>query len=73
MAPQHFDVVAIGAHPDDLEAVMGGTAAKLAAKGRSILFVDLCDITTRSCARTATESRDSSPMSRSTTATLRQR
>jgi N-acetylglucosamine malate deacetylase 1 len=43
MTPQHFDVVAFGAHPDDLEAVMGGTAAKLAAKGRSILFVDLCD------------------------------
>src|SRR6266542_4810932 len=43
MTPQHFDVVAFGAHPDDLETVMGGTAAKLAAKGRSILFVDLCD------------------------------
>jgi LmbE family N-acetylglucosaminyl deacetylase len=43
MTPQRYDVLAFGAHPDDLEAVMGGTAAKLAAKGRSILFVDLCD------------------------------
>jgi len=40
---EHFDIIAFGAHPDDLEAVMGGTAATLAAKGRSILFVDLCD------------------------------
>lgn len=38
-----FDVVAFGAHPDDLEAVMGGTAAKLVDKGRRVLFVDLCD------------------------------
>ena len=43
MVARAYDVVAFGAHPDDLEAVMGGTAAKLAAKGRSILFVDLCD------------------------------
>jgi N-acetylglucosamine malate deacetylase 1 len=43
MTKTHYDVLAFGAHPDDLEAVMGGTAAKLAAKGRSILFVDLCD------------------------------
>lgn len=38
-----YDVLAFGAHPDDLEVVMGGTAAKLAARGRKILFVDLCD------------------------------
>jgi len=43
MTPERYDVIAFGAHPDDLEAVLGGTAAKLAAKGRSILFVDLCD------------------------------
>jgi GlcNAc-PI de-N-acetylase len=43
MTPAPYDVLAFGAHPDDLEAVMGGTAAKMAAKGRSILFVDLCD------------------------------
>ena len=40
---QAFDIVAFGAHPDDLEVVMGGTAAKLASRGQSILFVDLCD------------------------------
>jgi len=38
-----FDVVAFGAHPDDLEAVMGGTSVKLIQSGRSLLFVDLCD------------------------------
>jgi N-acetylglucosamine malate deacetylase 1 len=38
-----FDVMAFGAHPDDLEAVMGGTAVRLARKGLSVLFVDLCD------------------------------
>ena len=43
MAASRYDVLAFAAHPDDLEAVMGGTAAKLAAKGRSVLFVDLCD------------------------------
>ena len=43
MAASGYDVLAFAAHPDDLEAVMGGTTAKLAAKGRSILFVDLCD------------------------------
>ena len=37
-----FDVLAFAAHPDDLEAVMGGTAIKLVAKGLSVLFVDLC-------------------------------
>ncbi|MDH4066582.1 MAG: PIG-L family deacetylase [Acidobacteriota bacterium] len=40
---RRYDVVAFGAHPDDLEVVMGGTAAKLARSGRSILFVDLCE------------------------------
>ena len=35
--------MAFGAHPDDLEVVMGGTAAKLARAGQSILFVDLCE------------------------------
>lgn len=38
-----YDVLAFGAHPDDLEAVMGGTALNLARKGLSVLFVDLCD------------------------------
>jgi N-acetylglucosamine malate deacetylase 1 len=43
MSIARYDVLAFGAHPDDLEAVMGGTAAKLVAKGRSVLFVDLCN------------------------------
>jgi N-acetylglucosamine malate deacetylase 1 len=43
MSAAPYDVLAFAAHPDDLEAVMGGTAAKLARKGRSILFVDVCD------------------------------
>lgn len=38
-----YNVLAFGAHPDDVEAVMGGTLAKLAEKGRSVLAVDLCD------------------------------
>ncbi|MEO8679004.1 MAG: PIG-L family deacetylase [Vicinamibacterales bacterium] len=44
MAPMadQYDVVAFAAHPDDLEAVMGGTAVKLVRKGLSVLFVDLC-------------------------------
>jgi N-acetylglucosamine malate deacetylase 1 len=37
-----FDLLAIGAHPDDMEAVMAGTAAKLADRGLRVLFVDLC-------------------------------
>jgi N-acetylglucosamine malate deacetylase 1 len=38
-----FDVLAFGAHPDDLEVAMGGTAAKLARQGLRVLFVDLTD------------------------------
>ena len=38
-----YDIVAFGAHPDDLEVVMGGTAAKLTGRGQSVLFVDLCE------------------------------
>jgi len=43
LSDRRYDVIAFGAHPDDLEVVMGGTAAKLARAGRSILFVDLCE------------------------------
>jgi N-acetylglucosamine malate deacetylase 1 len=38
-----YDVVAFGAHPDDLEVVLGGTAARLVRDGMDVLFVDLCD------------------------------
>jgi N-acetylglucosamine malate deacetylase 1 len=37
-----YDVLAIGAHPDDVEVFMGGTIAKLASRGLSVLLVDLC-------------------------------
>jgi N-acetylglucosamine malate deacetylase 1 len=40
---QRFDVLAFGAHPDDIEVSMGGTIAKLADKGLTTLVVDLCD------------------------------
>ena len=42
-ADQAYDVLALGAHPDDLEVAMGGTAAKLAKQGLRVLFVDLTD------------------------------
>ena len=41
MSDTTFDLVAIGAHPDDVEAVAGGTIAKLTARGARILLVDL--------------------------------
>lgn len=40
---ERFDVVAVGAHPDDVEIVMGGTMATLTARGLRVLIVDLCD------------------------------
>jgi LmbE family N-acetylglucosaminyl deacetylase len=36
-------VVGFGAHPDDLEVVMGGTAAILAGRGLKVLFIDLTE------------------------------
>jgi len=35
------DVMAFGAHPDDIELGCGGTLAKLAAMGRRVVLVDL--------------------------------
>jgi LmbE family N-acetylglucosaminyl deacetylase len=40
---KRFDVIAFAAHPDDLEAVMGGTPVKPMRSGFSVLFVDLCE------------------------------
>lgn len=40
---QLFDVLAFGAHPDDMEVAMGGTLAKLSDKGLTTLLVDFCD------------------------------
>lgn len=36
-----FDIVAVCAHPDDAELVMGGTIAGEAARGRRVALVDL--------------------------------
>lgn len=35
------DVLAIGAHPDDVEMAMGGTVAKMISRGRSVTILDL--------------------------------
>lgn len=42
-ARDRFDIVAVGAHPDDVEIVMGGTIATLTARGLRVLIIDLCD------------------------------
>jgi len=36
-----IDVVAIGAHPDDIELIAGGTIAKLTARGKRVAVIDL--------------------------------
>src|SRR5690348_9755061 len=38
-----LDVIAVGAHPDDVEIACGGTLARLAAKGYRVGIVDLTD------------------------------
>jgi len=38
-----WDVVAVGAHPDDLEILCGGTLAKLAEQGHRVAIIDLTD------------------------------
>jgi N-acetylglucosamine malate deacetylase 1 len=38
-----LDVVAVGAHPDDIEIACGGTLARLAAQGHRVGIVDLTD------------------------------
>jgi bacillithiol biosynthesis deacetylase BshB1 len=35
------DVLAIGAHPDDVEMICGGTLAKLIARGRKVAIIDM--------------------------------
>jgi N-acetylglucosamine malate deacetylase 1 len=37
------DVVAVGAHPDDIEIACGGTLAKLVCQGYQVAIVDLTD------------------------------
>lgn len=38
-----LDVIAVGAHPDDVEIACGGTLAKLASQGYRVGIVDLTD------------------------------
>lgn len=38
-----YDIIAVGAHPDDVEIGMGGTVAGLVRRGSSVLVVDLTD------------------------------
>ncbi|MCC7084352.1 MAG: PIG-L family deacetylase [Pirellulales bacterium] len=40
---QHLDVIAVGAHPDDVEIACGGTIAKLVRQGYRVGIVDLTD------------------------------
>ena len=35
------DILAIGAHPDDIELGCGGTIAKLISEGKRVVIVDL--------------------------------
>jgi bacillithiol biosynthesis deacetylase BshB1 len=41
MMDMGIDVLAIGAHPDDVDMICGGTLAKLAARGRTCVILDL--------------------------------
>ena len=43
MTDQQLDVIAVGAHPDDLEITCGGTIAKLVRQGYSVGMIDLTD------------------------------
>ncbi|MCK4413157.1 MAG: bacillithiol biosynthesis deacetylase BshB1 [Candidatus Eisenbacteria sp.] len=40
-AATRVDVLAIGAHPDDVDMICGGTLAQLAARGKSVAILDL--------------------------------
>ena len=41
--PEPLDVIAVGAHPDDVEIAIGGTLAKLVKQGYRVGIVDLTD------------------------------
>ena len=43
MADETLDVIAVGAHPDDVEIGCGGTVARLAAQGYRVGIIDLTD------------------------------
>ncbi len=39
----HLDVIAVGAHPDDVEIACGGTLARMARQGYQVGIIDLTD------------------------------
>ena len=41
--PESLDVIAVGAHPDDVEIACGGTLAKMVQQGHRVGIVDLTD------------------------------
>src|SRR3954466_11177788 len=41
--PEELDLIAVGAHPDDVEIACGGTLASLARKGYRVGVRDLTD------------------------------
>ena len=41
--PEPLDVIAVGAHPDDVEIGCGGTLAKLVSQGFRVGVVDITD------------------------------
>lgn len=41
--PERLDVIAVGAHPDDVEIACGGTLARMVQQGRRVGIVDLTD------------------------------
>lgn len=41
--PSRLDVIAVGAHPDDVEIACGGTLARLARQGYRVGIIDLTD------------------------------
>lgn len=43
ISDQRLDLIAVGAHPDDVEIACGGTLAHLAQKGYKVGIVDLTD------------------------------
>ena len=43
MSNEQLDVIAVGAHPDDMEITCGGTIAKLVRQGYRVGMIDLTD------------------------------
>ena len=41
--PEPLDVIAVGAHPDDVEIAVGGTLARMVQQGLRVGIVDLTD------------------------------